>query len=261
MTDHFNTHTDTDKPQGILDHFAQISGLDGDRLLEDLFFNWQQTLGGLKHSYASATSRIVDEVSLPVSQKIINDALNTYVVKNVGLLHDLHLDIHDGWLRLATTVNIQGIFASVASNFELVHLQLDRHTQRLVLRQISDTEVIELHTKAWWQAPLAKFALRAYHTIFRKDPLPMILSNIKIKGVPFTEHKGNVIYLEIGRWLGKVDMIMNNIKKVQINHGILEKEQLILKAEPNFSEILSFGDPNAPVITDKDNPAKTKTNK
>ncbi|MFL1731759.1 hypothetical protein [Moraxella oculi] len=253
-----HSHTITDKPQGLLEQFAQISGLDNDRLLEDLFFNWQQTLGNLKHSYASATSRIVDEISLPVSQKIINDALDTYVVKNVGLLHDLHLEIEDGWLRLYTTVNIQGIFASVASNFELVHLQLDRHTQRLVLRQISNTDVLELHTKSWWQAPLAKFALRSYHTIFRKDPLPVILSMINIKGVPFTEHKGNVVYLELGRWLGSVDLIMNVIKKVQINHGILEKEQLILKAEPNFSEILSFGDPNAPIITDKDNPKESQ---
>ena len=49
---------------------------------------------------------------------------------------------------------------------------------------------------------------------------------------------------------------MSIIKKVQINQGILAKEQLILRAEPNFGEILSLGDPNSPVITEKDNPNK-----
>ncbi|WP_323842862.1 hypothetical protein [Moraxella sp. Pampa] len=259
MTNHSHFYSDTQESQGILGNFAQISGLDGDRLLEDLFFNWQQTLGNLKHSYANATSHLIDEISVPVSQKIINDSLDNFVVKNVDMLHHLRLDIHDGWLRLYATINIKGIFANVASNFELVHLQLDGHTQRLVLRQISDTDVLELHTKSWWQAPLAKFALRAYHVIFRKDPLPLILSQIEIKGVPFTEHKGSIVYLELGRWLGKVDIIINTIKKIQINQGILEREQLILKAAPNFSEILSLGDPNTPIITEKDNPKQASS--
>lgn len=102
-------------------------------------------------------------------QSQINDALYTYVVKKVGMVHDLKLEIHKGWLRLSTTVNFM-IFASVASNFELVHLQLDRHTQRVVLRQISDTDVLELHSKSWWQAPLAKFVVNTYRTLLKKTP-------------------------------------------------------------------------------------------
>lgn len=243
-----------DKTQGLLDSFAQISGLDSDRLAEDLFASWQNTLSSIKHSYATATSNLIDEIKIPIMQAQINDALYTYVVKNVGMVHDLKLAIDDGRLRLSTTVNVMGIFASVASNFELVHLQLNRHTQRLVLRQISDTDVLELHSKAWWQVPLAKFALNAYRTILKKDPLPFILNKIKIKNVPFTEHKGNVVYLEIGRWLKNSEQIMDIIKKVQINQGTLAKEQLIIHAEPNFGEILSFGDANSPVITEKDNP-------
>lgn len=259
MTAHSHIKESQNKPQGLLDNFAQISGLDSDRLAEDLFLSWQQTLSSIKQSYATATSNLIDEIPIPIMQSLINDALYTYVVKNVGMVHDLKLDIHEGWLRLSTTVNFEGIFASVASNFELVHLQLDRHTQRLVLRQISDTDILELHSKSWWQAPIARFAVNAYRTLCRKDPLPFILNKIKIKGIPFTEHKGDVIYLEIGRWLKNSEQIMSIIKKVQINQGYLAKEQLILQAEPNFGEILSLGDPNSPIITEKDNPEQSNS--
>lgn len=173
------------------------------------------------------------------------------------MVHDLKLEIHDGWLRLYTTVYIKGIFASLASNFELVHLQLDKHTQRLVLKQISDTDVLELHSKTWWQAPIAQFAVNSYRKLLKKDPLPVILHKINIKGTPFVEHKDNIVYLDIGRWLKRSDKIMNTIKKAQINQGILQKEQLLLQIEPNFTEILSLGDPNAPIITEKDNPNLT----
>lgn len=243
--------------QNMLERFAKVAGLNSDRLVEDLFLNWQHTLSTLKHNYANATSEWLDEITATVSQQQINDALYTYVVRNVGMVHDLKLEIHDDWLRLYTTVYIKGIFASLASNFELVHLQLDKHTQRLVLKQISDTDVLELHSKTWWQAPIAQFAVNSYRKLLKKDPLPVILHKINIKGTPFVEHKDNIVYLDIGRWLKRSDKIMNTIKKAQINQGILQKEQLLLQIEPNFTEILSFGNPNAPIITEKDNPNLT----
>lgn len=262
MTIHTDQTSSTHhNPTTLLDRFANISGLDGDRLLEDLFFSWQQTLGNLKHSYATATSQWIDEIHLSVSQQQINDALYRFVVSNVGMVHDLKLELHNGWLRLYVTVNVKGVFASLASNFQLVHLQLNKHTQRLVLRQVSDTDILELHSKTWWQAPLARFALQMYHTLFKKDPLPVVLNKINIKGTPFTEHKGNVIYLDIGRWLKRNEKIMSTIKKAQINQGILKNEQLLLLLEPNFAEILSLGDPNAPIITEKDDPNKTPKTK
>lgn len=45
MTTHSHNKEPQDKPQGLLENFAQISGLDSDRLAEDLFVTWQQTLG------------------------------------------------------------------------------------------------------------------------------------------------------------------------------------------------------------------------
>ncbi|USZ14584.1 hypothetical protein NGM44_09510 [Moraxella sp. FZFQ2102] len=227
---------------------------DAARLFDSFLISWQQTLGNIKHNYATAADSYIDEVLLTASEQQINDALYRFVTRNVKMLHDVHLDLHDGWLRLYCTVDFHGIFASVASNFELVNLQLDRHHQRLILRQISDTDVIELHTRQWYKAPLAKFAVASYRAIMRKDPLPFILSSIKIKGVPFTEHKDDVIYLDIGRWL-KADH-KDKLRQAQVNHATLKNEQLLLKLQPNFTEIFSFGDPNADIITAKDNPNK-----
>lgn len=223
-------------------------------LLENLLFSWQQTLGNIKHSYATTADSLIDEFLLTISQAQINDALYQYVVRNVKMLHHLHLDLHEDYLRLTCTVDVMGIYATVASDFQLVQIQLNKHSQRLVLKQISPTDVLELHTRTWYQAPLARFAVGAYRALLRKDPLPFILSSIKIKGVPFTEHKGNVIYLEIGRWLTKIDKFADIIRRVQVNHGILKDEQLLLRLQPNFGEILSFGDPNDDIITAKDKP-------
>ena len=39
-----------------------------------------------------------------------------------------------------------------------------------------------------------------------------------------------------------------------MNRGVVKPEQLLLQVQPNFVEILSFGDPNADIITQADNP-------
>lgn len=239
------------------DPLVQTEHFDGDSssfLFENLILGWQQFLGNIKHSYATAADNYIDEIFITASQQQINDALYQYVTKNLGFLHILKLDLHDGWLRLTCTIDILGIYATVASNFELVHIELNKHRQRLVLKQISDTDVIELHTRQWYKAPLAKFAVKAYRALLRKDPLPFILNQIKIGKTPFTEHKGNVIYLDIGRWLKNSQAIMDNLKKAQVNGGTLKQEQLILKVQPNFGEILSFGNKNTDIITDSDAP-------
>lgn len=231
-------------------------GLNSAFFLENLLISWQQTLGNLKHNYATAADSYIDELLLTVSQDQINENLYRFVVRNVKMILDLRLEVHENWLRLYCTADVMGMYISVASNFELVHLQLDRHRQRLVLKQISDTDIIELHTRQWYKAPLLKFAVNSYRAIMRKDPLALILSLIKIKGVPFTEHKGDIIYLDIGRWMSRSEQIMSYLRRAQVNQGVLQHEQLLLKVQPNFSEILSLGDPNADIITAKDNPNK-----
>lgn len=221
--------------------------------LENIFASWQSTFGNIKHSYATTADTWVDEILTSLSQEQINDALYRFVVKNVGLLLELRLELYDDYLYLYCTANLLGMHLSVASNFKLIQIRLDRHVQRLVLEQISPTEILTLHTKTWYKAPAIKFAIKAYKQIFKKDPLPFLLSlSPKLRGLPFIEYKGNIIYLEIGRWLP--DSLKNYLKKAQINSGETKTEQLILKVQPNFADILSFGDPNADIISEKDNP-------
>lgn len=222
-------------------------------LLESLFTSWQSTLGSIKHSYATTADSLIDEILVTMSESQINDALRNFVVKNVGLLLELRLEVYDGYLRLYCTADLLGMYLSVASDFKLTQIRLDRHLQRLVMEQISPTDILTLHTKAWYKAPVIRGAIWAYKLLLKKDPLPFLLSlSPKLKGKPFVEYKDNIIYLEIGRWLP--DDIKNYLKKAQINSGILKKEQLLLKVQPNFADILSFGDPNADIITEKDNP-------
>lgn len=226
--------------------------------LENIFASWQNTLGNIKHSYATTADAWIDEILVTLSQEQVNQALRDFVVKNVGLLLQLRLELYDGYLRLFCTADFLGMHLSVASNFRLTHIRLDRHVQRLAFEQISPTEILTLHTKAWYKAPAIRFAIGAYRTLLKKDPLPFLLTlSPKLRGLPFVEYKDNIIYLEIGRWLP--DNIKNYLKKAQVNSGTPKKEQLILNLQPNFADILSFGDPNADIITKKDNPNKDTT--
>lgn len=228
-------------------------------MFEKILMSWQQVLTNIKHSYATAADNYIDEMLITVSQEQINDALYQFVVKNLKFLHVLKLDLHEDYLRLSCTIDILGIYATVASNFKLVHIELNKNRQRLVLKQISKTDILELHTRQWYKAPLARFAVASYRAILRKDPLPFILNMIKIKGVPFTENKGDIIYLEIGRWLKGNKTIINSLKKAQVNYATLKSEQLILKVQPNFGEILSFSDSGTNIITEDDNPKTDKS--
>lgn len=238
-------------------------------LTDNFLNNWQSTLANIKHSYATTTDNLSDEILVMVSQTQLNDALQQYVVKNVGLLLDLKVELLDDYLRLYCTANFLGMHFSVASNFRLTQIRADKFTQIVVFEQLSDTEILDLHTKSWWKKPAIKSVIRMYRRFLNKDPLPFLLSlSPKLKGKPFIEYKGNFIYLEIGRWLTAEiqpnkflpkERLKDYFKKVQINHAYVQKEKLLLKAQPIFSEIFSLGDPNADIITEKDNPNKDTT--
>lgn len=225
-------------------------------ILDNLLDGWQSFLGDIKHSYSTTADSLMDEILITLSQDQVNEALNTFVVKNVRLLLELRLELFDDSIRLYCTAEFLGMYLSVASNFRLVQVRLDRHIQRFTFEQIANTDIFTLHTKKWYLAPLMRLGIRAYRTLLRRDPLPFLLSlSPKIKGQTFIDYKGRFIYLDIGRYFN--DTIKNYLKKVQINDGVIKKEQLILKAQPNFGEILSFGDGDGDVITAKDNPNKS----
>lgn len=188
------------------------------------------------------------EFLAPVSEKQINEALEKFVVKNVNAIMDLYLEVHDGWLRLYATVNYKGIFAKLAVNLSLIHVQLDRYRQRFVFGQISDTEVLSLYSDNYAKTKAIQAGIWAYRKFTKQDPLGMILGKINL-----VRQKEEVLYLDIGRWLQKNQKIMDTLYKVQVNHGFLAEQQLMLKVSINIADVINLGT-GAQLITEADNP-------
>lgn len=227
-------------------------------LTENLLLAWQSILGTLKHGYINTADTLIDEVLVMMTEQQINDALKTFVTDNVNMILLLKMELHNDWLRLYCTIDFKGIFASVACNFRLVQGQLTSETQRFVFEQLSDVEILTLHSKKWWQGVVAQWGIKLYRTITKKDPLPLVLNKIIVKKEPFAMYKGNIIYLDIHRYLAKQTKILNYLKKVQVNDADTKDGKLLLKLEPNFTEIFSFGDSGEDIITEKDNPDRKK---
>lgn len=230
-------------------------------LTESLLLAWQSVLASFKNGYVATADTLIDEVLVMLTEEQVNAALKRFVTDNVGMILELKMELHDDWLRLYCTVNVKGIFASVACNFRLVQAQLTADTQRFVFEQLSDTEILTLHSKKWWQAVAARLALKGYRQFYKKDPLPIILHKITVKNEPFATYDNNIIHLDIHRYLAKQRKILNYLRKVQVNHGSTQAGKLILRTQPNFAEILSLGDSGEDIITEKDNPDRPKKEK
>lgn len=212
----------------------------------------QQVMQRSQRWYEKLEDAAEQEFLIPATERQINEALQKFVVKNVNAIMDLSLELHDGWLRLYATVNIKGIFAKLAVNLSLVHVQLDRHRQRFVFSQLSDTDVIALYTDSYLKTKGVDIALWWFHKVIKEDPLGLILGKINL-----TRQKEDILYLDIGRWLKKNKKIMDTLRKVQVNHGFLAEQQLVLKANANIADALNIGT-GKQVITDADNPANAK---
>lgn len=235
-------------------HLNNNAGVN-DTFFANLLNGWQNQLNTIKHNYAKTTNNLNDEFFITVSESQINSSLQQFVVKNVGMILALNLALHDDKMRLSCTANFLGLYLSVYADFHLVQIRADKYIQHVVFEQISDTHIVDLHSKQWYKAFAIRHFLKLYRALLKKDPLPFLLSlSPKLRGKPFIEYKGNFIYLEIGRWLP--ESMKSKLKKVQITHAQTHSEQLVIQAQPNFGEILSFGDPNADIITEKDNPNK-----
>lgn len=209
---------------------------------------WQYFTKQFQDTYEKLADTLDTEFQVPVSEADINKMLYQFVVKNVSSILDLHLNIYDGWFRLYATINIYGIFTEVASNFKLVHVQLDRNRQRLVFQQLTQTDVLSLNCQFYPKKSAVKSSIWLYRKLLQKDPLGFLLDLATV-----AKAKEDIIYLDMNRWLKKNQNIMQTLHKVQVNYGLLAEEQLILKANINIADVLNFGQNNA-LITEADNP-------
>lgn len=225
---------------------------------DNLLTGWQSVITGLRHQYTVAADKFIDEILICVSEKQVNDALHRFVVQNVGMLHELYMTLHEDWLRLYATIDIQGVFTKVSCDFRLVGATLSADMQRFVFEQLSDTQIIEFYSKTWWYVPAVKTGVPLYRKLAKADPLPFLLQKIKVKDEPFAVHKGNIIYLDIHRYLANQKTLLGYLAKAQVNHAYIQDGSLLLKVQPNFGEILRFGVSGEDIITEKDNPNNAK---
>lgn len=213
---------------------------------------WSYVSSKVKSAYGKAANTIDDEFSLPVSQDQVNEALKKFVTKNVKQILEIRVELHDDWFRLYCTIEVSGIYAEVASNFGLVHVQMDRDVQRFVFAQQTYTDVLKLHCNSFLKRAGIKLAIWFYHSVLKKDPLGFILSKINI-----ARPKDNIIYLDINRWLKRNKKIINTLHKVQVNYGVVEEQQLVLKTKVNVRDLLANSS-NENIITPDDEPELLK---
>ena len=213
---------------------------------------WSFVTDKVKSAYGKAANSIDDEFSLPVSQEQVNGALKKFVTDNVKAILELRVELHDDWFRLFCTIDIKGIYVEVASNFELVHVQIDRDVQRFVFGQLTNTDVLKLRCDSVFKRYGIKLVIWFYHSVLKKDPLGMILHKINI-----VKPKDNVLYLDINRWLRKNKKIISTLHKVQFNYVLTEEEQLILKTKVNVRDLLVNSNIED-IITPKDDPELLK---
>lgn len=227
------------------DDFYDFADVIASRFNDSFNEGWDSLTVAIKNLYSKTTDKLDDEIPLPVAQKYVNDALQKFVTDNVKAILELRVELHDKWFRLYCTVNVAGIYAEVASNFSLVHVQLDRNVQRFVFGQQTYTDVLNFRCESFIKRQGIKLFIWFYHSILKKDPLGFILTYINI-----ARAKDEIIYLDIHRWLKNNKKIMGALHKVQVNYGEVEEEQLVLKTQVNYRDLLgSAGDD---IISEKD---------
>lgn len=235
-----------------LDDLSDFLDSIGYRFNDSINDGWDNVTAAIKKVYSKTTDKLDDEIRLPVAQTYVNDALQKFVTDNVGAILELRVTLHEDWFRLYCTINAAGVYVEVACNFRLVHAQLDRNVQRFVFGQLTYTDILKLRCESIIKRQGIKFVIWFYHTILKKDPLGFILTYINI-----AHTKDDIIYLNIHRWLKNNQKIMSTLHKVQVNYGEVEEEQLVLKTQINYRDLLS-SNRGEDIIGDDDEPELMK---
>lgn len=186
----------------------------------------------VRQIYQKTSSFIEEEREFAVTEAFLNATFQRYVTDNVGLLKDLHADLHDDWMRLYATIHIQGVYAVLFVDLKLLQMELNKKTQLLVFEQISDTQVVEAKFKSHLKKWAFHAALFFYQKILDQDPLGKILARFDIVKV-----KDELLYLDLNRWLGKSESILEALNKVHVNHAVLREKQLMVLGNVNLEAL------------------------
>ena len=186
----------------------------------------------IRQVYQKAEGFIEDEREFPLSQVFLNATFQRFVTDNVGMLKDLHADLHDDWLRLYATLDYSGLYITLSVDLKLVQMELNKGTQLIVFEQISDTQLIEAKYPTIFHKWGVKSALFFYQRILKKDPLGKILEKIGVIQV-----KDDLLHLDLNRWLGKNRSIIDTLTKVHVNHAVLREAELVVMGNVNVTAL------------------------
>ena len=201
----------------------------------------------LRQVYQKAEGFIEDEREFALSQVFLNATFQRFVTDNVGLLKDLHADLHDDWLRLYASIDVKGMQLTLSVDLKLLQMELNKDKQLIVFEQISNTQILD----AKYPSALYKWGVQSalffYHKVLKKDPLGPILQKFEV-----IEVKDDLLYLDLNRWLGKNRSIIDTLSKVNINHAELRKAQLVVIGNVNLMALMNK-------MAEDDNSARTQT--
>ncbi|MBF7688517.1 hypothetical protein [Acinetobacter rathckeae] len=198
----------------------------------------QSLINNLSHYiqrvYQKAGGFIEEQREFAVSQVFLNATLKKFVTDNVGLLKDLHADLHDDWLRLYATIDVQGLHTTLFVDLKLLQMELNKTTQLIVFEQISQTQILDATYKNKLQQWGIQTALFFYQKVLKKDPLGKILQHFNVLTV-----KDELLHLDLNKWLGKNQSILDTLNKVRVNHAVLRETELVLKGNVNLAAIMN----------------------
>lgn len=188
----------------------------------------------IQRVYQKAGGFIEEQREFAVSQVFLNATLKKFVTDNVGLLKDLHADLHDDWLRLYATIDVQGLHTTLFVDLKLLQMELNKTTQLLVFEQISQTQILDATYKNKLQQWGIQTALFFYQKVLKKDPLGKILQHFNVLTV-----KDELLHLDLNQWLGKNQSVLDTLNKVRINHAVLRETELVLKGNLNLAAMMN----------------------
>lgn len=187
----------------------------------------------IQNVYQKAGGFIEEEREFALSQVFLNATLKRFVTDNVGLLKDLHADVHDDWLRLYATINVQGLHTTLSVDLKLLKMELNNNIQLIVFEQISNTQIVSAKFKNKFQKWAIHSALFFYQKILKKDPLGKILQHFNV-----LEVKDGLLHLDLNKWLGKNRSVIDTLGKVNVNHARLQETELVIMGRVNLEALM-----------------------
>jgi len=111
---------------------------------------------------------------------------------------------------------------------------MNQNVQLMVFEQISNTQVIEATFKNIFQKWGFYLAIWYYQKFREEDPLGKILEHFEVVKV-----QDELLYLDLNRWLGKKQSIIDTLSKVHVNRARVRPAELIVWGNVNLAAMLS----------------------